>query len=206
MQSTSKYTIHIMLLLLFLMSCQQQLDSEKAVFKYLNDADNGLKVTQKLANLYFHMKYLPKDVVKSRLLVSDNTLSKDSVDKMYSDIVCFMLTIELNQEIDPNSNMLFYGVKNMEEFKERINQLNFQMQNYLELHTNNEVYIPAHTVMEDMYNLGNKRNMLIFFKTKEGITEDIDLMFNDLIFKTGINHFVFERNDIKNIPEINLKS
>jgi hypothetical protein len=207
--STSYYFV-ITLVFLF-NACQPPVKDEQSYYHWLDDKENGL-VRSKTANgLVITAKYLPADYLVYKELKGKNYGAKerDSLLAIYSKSRTFLLTIA-PQEIEgsPSEDIMYKDVRNIEEYKQRADLLNFKMDEFILLHTDKKEYRPVLSMLENTYSVGNSRNLYLVFTDEEdwqklGQGQQLDLVFNDELFSTGINHFVFDNKKIAAVPRIN---
>jgi len=130
-----------------------------------------------------------------------NKMMLDSVKSKYQNSRTFLLTIEpINEKKD--MDLLFQGATSFEEYKMRINMLNFNPGEYVKINAKDKSHLPVLSTMENAYNIDVKKNLYLVFANENNLLNEpeLDFEFNDMIFETGINHFVFQKKDIDNIP------
>lgn len=192
-----------------LLSCGKSFSTEKELYQYLSEEKNGLTETRDMGGVVFKMKYLPNEYLVYNEL--KNTLyteiEVDSLRSLFENSVNFMLTIDF-KNVEAGDNALGYGTEDYSQYKERIEKLNFSLDQFLTLETDQRTFVPVLWNLENTYTVGNKRNLLITFGDKEFIDAfskgtTLDITFNDEIFYTGIAHFVFNKSQMESIPSIN---
>jgi len=97
----------------------------------------------------------------------------------------------------------------MSEYNERVYQLNFNLKEYLTLVAGGKRFHPVLTKLENIYGLDKRRKAMVVFSPERDSAElknheEYDIIFNDEIFDTGLNHFVFAGNDLNGIPELRI--
>lgn len=208
-----KYIFFICLPLIF-SSCSF-FNSEKEpgdYMKWMNDEDNGLIKSKHINGLVFTVKYLPADYMTYQELKSStpNAASKDSLLKQYQNSLFFLLIIHPDDEIKANAgkDVMYLGVKDPKEYQDRVMQMNFEMKEYVSIELNDSSsYTPVLTNMENTYGLSNGRSILCVFSPYKSIQEfnnsnTIDLIWDDEIFQSGRNHFVFDSKDFLSLPRL----
>ena len=193
--------------MLFIASCSNSITDIDNYLKYLSDKENGLVIEKATGGILMRVKYLPTDYLVFNDLKNNenNTLTlKDSIKQSYQNSMTFMLTIgpDRNESFDITK----VGVKNYEEFAQRIEEMNFNMTQYVTLKINEKEYTPALTQMESVNGLAQERNILFVFNAldeqgKEILKNDAQFVYNDELFYTGINKFKFKMDKINNVPE-----
>ena len=176
------------------------------------DPENGItkeKVTHgiKLKVKYLPVNYLVYNAVKS----NDGAISKVELEKIkrsYANSLTFMLTL------GPDDNEAFsitnVGIENYEQFAQRIETMSFNMKEYLALYVNSKKYVPELVQMETINTLEPSKNLIVVFnnldeKGNDITSNDMTFVFNDELFYTGINKFVFKAKDLKTLPELELQ-
>lgn len=199
--------IPLLVILLFIASCSNSITDINSYLKYLSDKENGLVIEKATGGILMRVKYLPTDyLVFNDLKNKENNTPtlKDSIKQSYQNSITFMLTIgpDRNESFDITK----VGVKDYEEFAQRIEEMNFNMAQYVTLKINEKEYAPALTQMESVNGLEQDRNILFVFNAldeqgKEILKSDAQLIYNDELFYTGINKFKFKMDKINNVPE-----
>ena len=101
------------------------------------------------------------------------------------------------------------GLTTPGEFEERVHQMNFEMERYIKIIINEKEFRPVLSTMENVYGMTSNRNIVFVFvpgANEEhffGNMEKLDLVFEDELFGLGVNHFLFHKENMQRIPEIN---
>jgi hypothetical protein len=203
-----------LLLLPFLFcSCQQKIEDEHEYLLWINDPGHGLVKRREVGDLIVQAKYLPSDLLAWKELnhqkISDK--EKDSLSRFYDQSLTFLLSVSPDSSKGATDDILYRGVSNQKDFKRRVNELNFGIEGMIKLLIAGKEYYPVLAVMENTYGTSSSKNFYIVFssddKKKIGKAwEEADLVFSDEIFETGINHFIFKREAIENIPVFNFRT
>lgn len=208
-----RYIFFICLPLIF-SSCSF-FNSEKELGDYMqwiHNEDNGLVKSKHINGLIFTVKYLPAEYMAYQELKDSNahTISKDSLIKQYRNTLFFLLTVNSDDEMKENAgkDVMYLGVKNPKEYQERVMLMNFNMKEFISIQLNDSsTYSPVLTNMENTYGLSNGRSILCVFAPYKSIQEfnnsnTIDLIWDDEIFQSGRNHFVFDSKDFLSLPRL----
>lgn len=193
-------------------SCFQQEKELSDYLTWLNNESNGLVKKKYINGLIFTAKYLPPDYLVYQELKDDTLYTdshKDSLLDMYAHNMTFLLTVqpdERDKESDI-ADVMYLGVKNMNDYQERVMLLNFEIKEYLHLEAKNASYSPVLTNLENTYSLGSGRNITCVFsplkdKNEFSKTDTLDLVWDDEIFESGRNHFVFVNQDFSSLPRL----
>ncbi|MGB0522467.1 MAG: hypothetical protein ACPGJS_05880 [Flammeovirgaceae bacterium] len=204
--------IVIAFLLCLLIGCRHTIGSAADFQQWLSQEENGLIQQKKSNNLALTAKYLPPQYLALRDLSAFEHPSKavyDSLLETYTHSLTFLLTISPNKTKQAAGDIMYRGIKDYLAYKERVSQLNFGIKKYIRLHTKNKTFKPVLAAFDNTYSLVEHRSVYLVFTEDElesGFLdgEELDLVFNDEIFQTGINHFKFKREDILNIPSIKI--
>ncbi len=203
------------LLLVFcsvLFSCTGDKLNYKSYLKYLADPENGITKERATHGIKLKVKYLPLNYLVYNAVKSvDNGVSKEELEKIkksYANSLTFMLT--LGPDDNESFSITNVGVENYEQFAQRIETMSFNMKEYIRLNVNNKQYVPELVQMETINTLEPSKNLIIVFNTldekgKEIKDNDMTFVYNDELFYTGINKFIFKAKDLKAVPELDLQ-
>lgn len=210
MKVQSKYALFILIILGWqLLCCSNSISDYEEYMRYVSDEDNGLVKHKAIAGIQMSVKYLPVDYSVYRELKEldekPNEKQKKKLRDSYKNSALFMLTL------GPDTNETFditkVGVSNYGEFAERMEIMNFNMASFIQLEVNKKIYTPQLAQMENTYGLEKKRNILVVFSTPENTEnqfmtkQDVKFIFNDGLFNTGVNKFLFQHQDFENLPK-----
>lgn len=197
----------ILIIVTFMYSCKSDKHSIpvsldfKGFESWISDEENGLVKIREYHGLEFSMFYLPSTYLAYKDKKQANIMNKDSLIDYYSQTLNFMMRVRL---IDKNPNVLYLGISSIEEYKERIMQLNFGLDSLLKMHIKSKEYVPILTSFENTYGISPYANVNIVFILPKDIKEgdEVDISFQDDIFNTGIQHFLFDYTQMKTVPII----
>jgi len=107
---------------------------------------------------------------------------------------------------DESFDITRVGVSDYQEFAQRLEEMNFNMKQYIQLKVADKIYWPELAQMESTYGLEQSRKMLFVFKAVDEsgnriLTEDAQFVYTDELFNTGINKFKFKIADVEALPE-----
>ncbi|OFX36443.1 MAG: hypothetical protein A2X08_14595 [Bacteroidetes bacterium GWA2_32_17] len=174
---------------------------------WLNDSENGLMKERIINGLQIKVKYLPPDYLSLKDKSSRNT---DSLKDYYSHSLSFLLSI--NPEQVNQKDIVYREVNDYSDYKARIYQLSFRLDELISVEIENMKITPVLTSFENVYGIKQGRDIIVVFtpsdenQAKMIASGNIDFIFNDEIFKTGISHFQFIRSDIENAPAIDFSN
>ncbi|MBI4646902.1 MAG: hypothetical protein HY738_10000 [Bacteroidia bacterium] len=207
-----KYISYIVIFVI-ITSCSDktQLNTFQEYAEYLNDPENGLIKIKTVNGYELKVHYLPPAYSAYLELSQDSVITKkeaDSVLKDYLDGLTFMLSIGPDKNRGYSGNIMYNGITKYEEYKERLINLSFSIENFVTLKTGNEIYSPVLSSFDFEYGLKENKNILFVFlpinnNNSFHTSDNLDFVFEDFVFDTGMNHFVFNRKDINSLPEFN---
>lgn len=204
------YTIYLFAFLLSAGCGSKAIRGVEDYFSYMNKEENGLVMKKQVNGFEIKLTYLSAEYLAYRELSAEYTLNADSLKKFYSKSLTFMMTITPLEEKRKGEDALLYGIRNYAEYKERLYNLNFEIENNISLETGNLHFKPVLTSFENSYGLTSGRSLLFVFAPDENNqeefynSENIDFIYDDALFDTGINHFSFNRKDLMKAPSLML--
>ena len=184
----------------------------KSFLEYINNGENGMVHSKTLNGVELTLKYLPSNYLAYRdlsLLSSPSKQQEDSLMQRYQNSMTFVLNLspENMKGVGGFENgVLSKDISGIEEYKSRALSLNFAMTEMVKLRSEKGVIKPSLTNMENTYDLAADKSIYIVFsrelvKTELG-TEDLEFVFEDGVFDTGISVFSIDAEVLKNIPSI----
>ncbi len=197
------------LVALFGTACQPKVDSKEAFLQWIDNPDHGLTKQKDINGFQVSVKYLPPSYLAYREWEGKG-FGKSGFDSLLHDYThsrTFLLTIAPDRE-HPERSVMFHDVLNRAEYKERVRDLNFNIGEYLQLKTEKGVFLPVLHHMENTYELADHRSIYLVFSDKDlenprlTTARELDLVYNDRLFGTGLSHFYFRKEDIDRRPDI----
>lgn len=188
----------------------KQIDSAQHYYAWLADPENGLVKEKSVAGVHYRIKYLPTEYLAYTALAGKSQASateRDSVLKQYAHSMTFLLNIgpDKGEEFDVTR----VEVKDYEDFMERVDQLAFHMQDWISLENNGREQRPALARMENLNAPERSRNFIVVFDVAPGAaaagdpSKELCFTYHDGIFNTGTNKFLFDKDDLNDIPQFN---
>jgi hypothetical protein len=205
------YYIGIFALVLLVSCGQNEISSEEDYLLWLNEEGNGLLKKKEAGGITIKVKQLPSSYLAYQDLMNNKTIKKelaDSVIKSYDKSLTFLLTIGVDG-VTKQGDIMYQGVKDYEAYKRQLMEMNFGIENNITLTIKDKMYKPVLAHLENVYGLTDSRNItLVFVPETKGessfyTAKEIQFTYDDELFNTGINHFTFNREDIKNTPLFN---
>lgn len=194
-------------ILLITISCNKEINTEKELLIWLDDAEHGFVKKTTANGFSVSMKYLPTEYLAFNEMQKDEKKDEKTFQyykDQFENSSTFLLILE-NE--DKNTDASNYNVSGLKEYTERIKELSFNIKEAIILKTSSgKTFHPVLTTMENLYEIGNRKVIYMVFSDDNNAvmnSEKIDIIFQDSYLDTGINHFVFESKQINNLPKIN---
>lgn len=191
---------------LFNCSNKRSFNDVTELTKYINNTDNGLFKEKTIGVVNYKLKYLPTEyLVHKQLNANSKSSLIDSLNKEYKNSITFLLSIGPSD--DQSFDITKYGVSNYQEFAALIEKMCFRANEliYIQDQSGKE-HKPAIVQMENINALEKHRNLMVVFHNESYFADDFSFVFNDELFSTGINKFLFRSKDVNDVPKIILKS
>ncbi len=207
---TTVSKISVLLLLLCCGACgNKKLLQYNDYVQWLQEPENKLVQYKDYGGIRLKLQYLPADylVYNELKTASMNTAHADSLKKNYNYSLNFMLSF-----LPPQGEQLDVtkaGVKDQEEFSQRIGQLAFNMGPSISLTCGNKSYSPELTQLERLFGLRNSADIQVVFNlNKDSLLKsgnNIDIEYSDAIFNTGLSKFSFPAEALRQAPGIDFE-
>ena len=174
--------------------------------KYINNSENGLFKEKTIGVINYKLKYLPTEYLVYKQLSANSKKSViDSLNMEYKNSITFLLSIGPSD--DQSFDITQYGVSNYQEFSVLIEKMCFRADQLIYIQDKSgKEHKPAIVQMENINALEKHRNLMVVFHNESYFSNDFSFVFNDELFSTGINKFLFRSKDINDVPKIILKS
>jgi hypothetical protein len=175
----------------------------------MGDERHGVMVSRQIGDVRLKLQWLPPELLVYQDFRHDGPVCdkywRDSVTNQYRRTLAFLLTVE---SVNSQEDILWKNIATQEEFKNRVYQLNFRMNELVRLEANGQVYSPVLHVLENDYGFAHARKIHLVFADADDSqelsrTSQYKVVFEDELFMTGISQFVFERENMEEIPPIN---
>lgn len=193
-----------------LMGCTgKNVKNIKDFTSWLADEENGYTITKTINNMQVSVSLLPPEYMAAVEMDKKNRLDikyYDSLITVYKYQVNMLMTIKSKD----GQNILYKGVKNEVDYTQRLNELNFAIENLATLHSDGKHYHPALTAFENNYGLTKDVKInLLFTPTSakdELLTANVfDFEYSDESFDLGTIHCFFNKKNISGeLPALTL--
>ncbi len=173
--------------------------------QYLSAPTHGITKEKETNLLRFQCKYMPVDLLAYQEVKRTQATNTDSIKVLYSSSHTFILNLEPKKE-NLSGSVMNLGVSNRHEYKQRSIEMNFRMGERFQLRIGDRTLSPSVVEMVNTYDLTKDRDLYIVFPDQENtpkeFTEDLELIYYDDLYETGIHHFRFKKDDLNQIPSL----
>lgn len=191
-----KYLIGV-LLVGSISCCQRKITEVAGLLEFINNPENGLVKEKHFSDFKIVIKHLPANYMAIKE-AKGNVQLADSMHKAYGNSFAFLLSIVP----DSTNDIMYRGISNDADYIARAQDINFNFSENIELKTPVGKISPVLHSFENTYSLTNHRNIYLVFEKKRydelvKSSAEFDLVFYDKYFGSGITHFVFDTDKIK---------
>lgn len=199
--------ISILALIILTRCGRKEVTDYRTYLKCLANKDYGLVKEKSVAGISYKLKHLPSEYV---MYTSDFDITqkskqlKDSLKKIHSNSVTFLLNIGLeNSKIKTDITRI--DVSSYSEFANRIEKMAFKAQEWIKLKVRDKEFSPSIVRLETLNSVETSRNFLVVFNAEKNtpyelLKNDICFIYEDELFETGVNKFLFNKSDFENFP------
>lgn len=178
----------------------------------MDESDTGLKKSREKGGLLYTVKLLPVKYLVYRD-AQNQLLSKsglDSLFNMYNKTLSFVLHIQPTEERS-GEDLIYHEVYSYEEYRARVEELNFGLKEYIHLSIGGEKYTPELLTFENNYGLTEGKSFyMVFVPDKKDINFSsyniMQLTFTDVIFNAGLIHFNYNNLDKIRLPKLKINN
>ena len=170
---------------------------------YVHTKESGLIKTTAIDGFEFSMQYKPDDYII--LMENKGNLLNENYEKRKSELkgtAWFNISIK---RADNNITPLKYGVSSLEEYNTRLNYYLNEAKKDIWLVYGNDTLRPISYLFENNYNLTPQETMIAGFYLPKGEDfprKNMQLSYNDGVFKTGIIKATYTERSLNSIPEL----
>lgn len=195
--------IYIILCALVVQSCGQSM-TENEYKAWFSDPENGFVKEKVVNDLRFGVQLRPVELMMLTELKQGEDILADQVDSLkasYGNSLYFLMEVSFEDAGKRRgADVVQSTVKSYNEFVEQVNRLSFELDDNVILVSGNDTIRPSLYHYERGYELGKKQSFLFAFPfNNEKTHEQVSFIYNDEVFKTGVNTFRFSTG--KEIPE-----
>jgi hypothetical protein len=182
-----------------LSGCKRSLKSNEYV-SYIRDIQNGLNKIVTLDGWQYTVQYRPCEYI---LLQEHNSVKETGQRrKELAGTVSFVIKVK---RADNSVSPLRYNLSSREEYDQRLDYFLNHAGKELKLVYGKDTLYPTAYEFENNYNLTPEETMLVGFTLpgREQVPgNDMQLSYNDQVFKNGIIKVKFNKEDLNNIPNL----
>lgn len=191
----------LFLTLVLIASCNTSINSRQEFYDYLNNSQNGFVKSKEVNSFRIKVKYLPIEylIIKN----SEHSSEVEKVRQEYNNSLTFVFTIE---SIDKDQNVIDYGMSDSKSLNERFKYLNFHLDDHITLSINDQWFKPVLFHVENTGELNGEFRAYVVFSDIDMEADNLYFLFEDTFFDTGISQFVFEKQHLNQLPDINFDS
>lgn len=207
-QTNQRGTNFLFLIGIFVIfSCNKKPTYEE-VSAMIEKASSGLNQEREVNGVKVKIKYLPSNYLAYQEAVKLENLSVKSYDSLlnyYNNTYTFVMSIGPSSDLE-RGDIMVEGVRDMKEYSERFLNMNFNIENKVNLQDEEEINMPILSHMENIYGLEKSRNILFVFNKnkKSPLDGQLNFIYEDELFGMGTLHFGFDKNELNKISSYNL--
>ena len=199
----------VILVIFCLVSCKKNIcfHSEEEMVEWLNNPSNGFVKQKAINGFVISVKYLPSWYLAYREIKNSDNMKPDSYDSLvtyYNRSMSFSLGISPDTTLKNTGDVMLFGVKNLNDYTSKFNDLNFNLESYIELKKGKNSTYPILWNLENTYGLTNYRTINLVFNKDSSIAKTTEFIFKDMFFDTGVSTYEFETSLIDIVPTIEI--
>ena len=201
MQNMIKNNYFLIILLVFISSCNKAFDTQEEMNDYIKEEDNGYNYKKTIAGVDYILQYRPTDLlVKQELGEDKNPALVDKLRKQYGQYLYFNLSMSKN-----NQELLNGVAQDKAKFGQMVNELAFGMEEKLHLYTpTKDTLTLADFIYPRMYGMSNSTSIMIVYPRdpKYMKQEYLNFVVEDLGLDTGDIKFKIDTKALTNEPKL----
>lgn len=185
-------------------SCRHKLATADYV-SYVTKKESGLKKIIEIDGFEYSVQYKPHEYIM--LMESKGDFSSYNLKKRTADLkgtAWFNISIK---RADNHTTPLKYGVSSLDEYNARLQYYLNEASKDIWLLYGSDTILPASYLFENNYNLAPMETMVVGFLLPPGDKypkKQMQLSYNDIVFKNGIIKAFYTEEALKNIPGLTL--
>lgn len=172
-------------------ACGKKKLSKNEMILFINNPENGFVAENKVNKINFKLKFEPEIY-----LLAKNEFDAENKIKPHHQFI-------LNISVDGfNEEVFKYNLSSIKDYDNRIKYANSSLINDIILVNNNDTFLCKIHHYERSFGLNKGSNILFQFEDFNYLNGDLKIIYNDNIFNTGKQFFVFKEATLKNIPDL----
>jgi len=201
MLNMTKNKLLLLILLVFISSCNKSFDTQEEMNAYIQDEDNGYVYKKTISGVDYVLQYRPTDLlVKQELGDKTDPAQIEKFRKQYSKYMYFNLSMSKNDQ------ELLNGVaQDKAKFGQMVNELAFGMEEKLHVYTpTKDTLALADFIYPRMYGMSNSTSIMIVYPRDEKYMkqEYLNFVIEDLGLETGDVKFKLNTKALINEPQL----
>lgn len=175
---------------LLLSSCNTDFSNTAEAKKYMDDKDNGLRKEIRVERFVYSYQYKPAAyILATEATGEEDPAVSEQRRKNLEQMWWFNVTLSV---ADFNQSPLRYQLTSMEEYQQRQDyMLNYASRDFVLLAGTDTLH-PASYWFENNQNLVPSETVVLAFEKPKQMPEEVQLVFNDQLFRNGIIKATFD--------------
>jgi hypothetical protein len=199
----------VILMLIFSCSSPEALPPEE-LEQWARNPKNGLTKVKEVNGFTLSARLIPASLLAYRDFTSQDSVSMDSLVCLYQGGTNFIVTLEAEK----NQDMMRYNIRSANELTGRIQYLNFQIPEFIELQMGDTILPPVVYNFEGFNQLNQRVTFNVAFATNliqldkrcnrqnKQKSSQATLLFLDPAWDTGTSKFTFDSASLAKVPKI----
>ncbi|WP_234984759.1 MULTISPECIES: hypothetical protein [unclassified Flavobacterium] len=191
----------VLLLVIFISSCNKSFETQEEMNDYIQDEDNGYHYKKTVSDVDYVLQYRPTDLLVKQELGDDNNPSQiEKLRKQYSKYMYFNLSMSKN-----NQELLNGVAQDKAKFGQMVNELAFGMEEKLHVYTPaKDTLALADFIYPRMYGMSNSTSIMIVYPRDEKYLKQdyLNFVIEDLGLETGDIKFKLNTKALINEPQL----
>lgn len=179
---------------------------------WIGTEESGLFKMRKINNVEIRARYIPAAYLAYQEIESQPGASYDSILKAYQCGLTFQIDLQADTQDKRYGNLMFYGVPDQPSLSERTRFLSFDIDNFITLTCNGELYAPVLSNFDGYNPLANKISFRVVFDipqhtcgTFDDHFKELQVTFDDPYWELGTSNFEFTKKTLTDIPKLKFK-
>lgn len=172
-----------------LTACNTNFSNTADAKKFIEDKDNGLRKEIRVDRIVYCYQYKPTDYMMANEAGDEDPAAQEQRKKDLDQMWWFNVELSV---ADFNQSPLRYQLTSMEEYQQRQDyMLNYAPRDFA-LIADADTLHPASYWFENNQNLTPHETVVLAFEKPKQIPEEVQLVFNDQLFRNGMIKATFE--------------
>lgn len=194
--------IIISLFIFLTLGCRpKEFTSADELQKYIQDEDNGLKISKQVGDYKLDVTYRPTDLLVDQEVEGQTIDLKqlESIRHRYDTYHYFVLSLSRDKK-----EALHNSGGGMDQYSELVQVLSFRMGDYVTMTTNTSDTIPlGDFILNRTYGLSTSTDLLLVFNREKSQDKDwIQVNLNEFGLGVGNQRFRFRREELDQVPRL----